>query len=46
MKLQFLYNEDLNIKFNRGLPSVQTDGFEYGLLEDDSAVLFLVREND
>jgi hypothetical protein len=46
MKLQFLYNEYLNIKFNRGLPSVQTDGFEYGLLEDDSAALFFAERKD
>lgn len=47
MKLQLLYNEYLNIKFNRGLPSVQTDLFEYGLLEDDSAELFFVnRKNE
>lgn len=47
MKLQLLYNEYLNLKFNRGLPSVQTDGFEYCLCEDDSAELFFVdRENE
>lgn len=42
MKLQSLYNEYLNIKFNRGLPSAPTDGFEYSLCEDDSAELFFV----
>ncbi|MDL1162287.1 hypothetical protein P0100_14610 [Yersinia pestis] len=46
MKLQLLYNEYLNFKFNRGLPSVQTDGFEYGLLEDDSAALFFAERSD
>lgn len=47
MKLQLLYNEYLNLKFNRGLPSVPTDCFEYGLCEDDSAELFFVgRENE
>ncbi|MCP1310815.1 hypothetical protein [Paenibacillus tyrfis] len=47
MKLQLLYNEYLNLKFNRGLPSVQTDCFEYCLCEDDSAELFFVgRENE
>jgi len=40
MNLQLLYNEYVNIKFNRGLPPVQTDGFEYGVLEDGSAELF------
>lgn len=42
MKLQLLYNQYLNIKFNRGLPPVPTDGFEYGFCEDDSAQLFFV----
>ncbi|MBE1443788.1 hypothetical protein [Paenibacillus sp. OAS669] len=43
MKLQSLYNEYLNIKFNRGLPSAApTDGFEYSLCEDGSAELFFV----
>ena len=47
MKLQSLYNEYLNIKFNRGLPSVQTDGFEYCFCEDDSTELFFVdRKNE
>jgi len=40
MKLQALYNEYLNIKFNRGLQPVRTDSFEYCLCEDDSAELF------
>ncbi|KZE78612.1 hypothetical protein AV654_02345 [Paenibacillus elgii] len=42
MNLQLLYNEYLNLKFNRGLPSVQTDCFEYSLCEDDSAELFFI----
>lgn len=47
MKLQILYHEYLNMKFNRGLPSVQTDCFEYCLCEEDSAELFFVdRENE
>lgn len=47
MKLQLLYNEYLNLKFNRGLPSIQTDSFEYGLCEDDSAELFFIgRESE
>ncbi|MCM3497639.1 hypothetical protein NST08_28785 [Paenibacillus sp. FSL K6-1566] len=46
MKLQLLFHEYLNIKFNRGLPSVQTVGFEYGVLEDERAALFFVDRND
>ncbi|MFD0711376.1 hypothetical protein [Paenibacillus sp. GCM10027626] len=46
MKLQLLYNEYINIKFKRGLQSVQTDCFEYSLLEDDSAELFFVNRNN
>ncbi len=47
MKLQLLYNEYLNIKFNRGLPSVQTHCLEYCLLEDGSAqLLFADRKNE
>lgn len=46
MKLQLLFNEYLNMKFNRGLPSVQTDGFKYALLEDDSAELFFIERKD
>ncbi|MGE6229963.1 hypothetical protein [Paenibacillus chitinolyticus] len=42
MKLQLLYHDYLNLKFNRKLPSVLTDGFEYGLCEDDSGELFWV----
>lgn len=40
MSLQSLYNEYLNIKFNRGLQPGQTEGFEYGLYEDGGAELF------
>ncbi len=46
MKLQLLYNEYLNLKFNRGSPSVPLDGFEYGLLEEDGAELFFVEHKD
>lgn len=46
MKLQLLYHEYLNLKFNRGLPSVPFDGFEYGLLEEDGAELFFVERKD
>lgn len=47
MKLQLLYNEYLNIKFNRGLPSVRTNCLEYYLLEDNSAqLLFADRKNE
>ncbi|PCL89245.1 hypothetical protein [Paenibacillus lautus] len=46
MKLQFLYNEYLNLKFNRGLPSTPIGGFEYGLLEDGGAALFFAERND
>lgn len=46
MKLQFLYNEYLNIKFNRGLPPVQTGCFEYCRLEDGSAQLLFADHKD
>ncbi|GIO32908.1 MULTISPECIES: hypothetical protein [Paenibacillus] len=39
MNLQFLYHEYLNVKFNRGLPSVQTAPFAYCRCEDDRAEL-------
>lgn len=42
MKLQSLYDEYLNIKFNRKLTSVQTGSFQYGLSEDESSELFLI----
>ncbi len=42
MNLQYLYNEYLNIKFNRDLPASHFDYFEYGVLEDGSAQLFFV----
>ncbi|MEK5171879.1 hypothetical protein NST63_01370 [Heyndrickxia sp. FSL W8-0496] len=42
MKLQLLYNEYLNIKFNRKIQSFQLDCFEYCLLENESAELFFV----
>ncbi|MFF2157269.1 hypothetical protein ACFVVQ_18415 [Paenibacillus chitinolyticus] len=41
MKLQSLYHDYLNLKFNKNLPCLLTDGFEYGLCEDDRAELFL-----
>ncbi|SEG24114.1 hypothetical protein [Paenibacillus sp. UNC499MF] len=41
MKLQLLYQDYLNLKFNRKLPPVLTGGFEYGLCEDESIELFL-----
>lgn len=41
MTLQSLFNEYLNIKFNRGFELEQTEGFVYGLFEDGSAELFL-----
>lgn len=40
--LQVLFNNYLNIKFNRGLPVVQMEDFEYALLEDHSAELFFI----
>ncbi|ERI04961.1 hypothetical protein [Aneurinibacillus aneurinilyticus] len=46
MKLQLLYNEYLNIKFNRKLQSGQTDCFEYCLCEDGSAELFFIARKD
>jgi len=47
MKLQSLYDEYLNMKFNRKLTPVQTDNFEYGLCEDESSKLFLIgHENE
>lgn len=42
MKLQSLYDEYINIKFNRKLAPVHTDCFEYGLCEDESSELFLI----
>ncbi|WP_410770258.1 hypothetical protein [Fontibacillus sp. BL9] len=46
MNLQQFYNEYLNKKFNRGLPSAQIGGFEYFLLEDDGAELFFADRNE
>ncbi len=46
MELQLLFNEYLQVKFNRRLQSVQTGFFEYGLLEDDSAELFFADRKD
>lgn len=47
MKLQPLYDEYLNIKFNRKLPPLHMDGFEFGLCEDESSELFLTsHENE
>lgn len=47
MKLQSLYNEYLNIKFNRKLPSVHTEHFQYRLCEDKSSELFFIdHENE
>ena len=43
MNLQLLYHEYLNQKFNRGLPSVPLDDFEYGILEEDGAKIILYR---
>ncbi|WP_413362978.1 hypothetical protein [Lysinibacillus sp. 3P01SB] len=40
MKLQSLYDDYLNIKFNRNLTTVQTDSFKYVLCEDESSELF------
>lgn len=44
MELQLLFNEYLNMKFNRGLPSVQTDGFEYGLPKYPNVIEFFNEE--
>ncbi|MFS0841073.1 hypothetical protein [Paenibacillus sp. 1P03SA] len=41
MKLQLLYQDYLNLKFDRKMPPVLTEGFEYGLCEDESTELFL-----
>lgn len=41
MKLQSIYNEYVNIKFNRGLPPKAIAPFAYCTLEDDSTELFL-----
>lgn len=38
--VQALFNNYLNIKFNRGLPAVPMEDFEYAVLEDQSAELF------
>lgn len=38
--VQALFNNYLNIKFNRGLPAVPMEDFEYAVLEDHSAELF------
>lgn len=46
MNLQSLFDEYLNIKFRRGLPSSQTDLFEYGLLEDGGAELFFADQGN
>ena len=43
--LQEVFDHYLNIKFNRGLPAVQMNDFEYVLLEDTSAELFLLITN-
>lgn len=40
--VQALFNNYLNIKFNRGLPAVPMEDFEYAVLEDQSAELFSV----
>ncbi|GGG02191.1 hypothetical protein GCM10010912_53770 [Paenibacillus albidus] len=42
MEFQLLYNEYLNLKFDRGLPAIKTDSFEYCLCEDDTAELFFI----
>lgn len=41
MKLQSIYNEYVNIKFNRGLPPKAIAPYAYCTLEDDSTELFL-----
>lgn len=47
MQLQSLYDEYLNIKFNRKITPIQTDRFQYGLCEDESSELFLIgHENE
>ncbi|MDM5233651.1 hypothetical protein [Lysinibacillus pakistanensis] len=46
MNLQYLYNEYLNIKFNRDLPASHFDYFEYDVLEDGSAQLFFVDQKN
>lgn len=46
MNLQLLYHEYLNLKFNRGLPPVQMDSFEYGYCEDGRTALFLTGRDD
>lgn len=40
VNVQALFNNYLNIKFNRGLPAVPMEDFEYAALEDHSAELF------
>lgn len=46
MEFQLLYHEYLNLKFNQGLPSLQTDPFEYCYYEDDRAELFFAGRED
>lgn len=46
MNLQLLYHEYINLKFKRGLPPVQMDGFEYGIGEDGRTALFLTGRDD
>src|SRR5690349_5231899 len=41
MKLQSIYNEYVNIKFNRGLPPEAIAPYAYCTLRDDSTELFL-----
>ncbi len=43
VNVQALFNNYLNIKFNRGgLQAVPMEDFEYAVLDDHSAELFLV----
>ena len=42
VNVQALFNNYLNIKFNRGLQAVPMENFEYAVLDDQSAELFLV----
>lgn len=44
MNLQLLYHEYLNLKFNRGLPSVLLDDFEYGIPKYPNVVDFFNEE--
>ncbi|UYO05500.1 hypothetical protein [Paenibacillus sp. PSB04] len=46
MTLQSLFNNYLNIKFNRGFELDHTEGFKYGLFEDGSAELFFADHDD